>query len=185
MNKAVFGLVKSEDQVQRIVGRLMAAGFVQDNISILAPKSVQEEISGIFMGGSQKASLGTEKHSKAPEGGATGATAGGIIGGSLGLLIGLGMLNLPGLGLFIAAGPILAALSGSAIGGSLGLAIGTFIGWGVPKYEATQYEKGLREGQILISIHGESGDDLRAASDILEKNGAVDIAITQEKNPQS
>jgi hypothetical protein len=81
----------------------------------------------------------------------------------------------------VAAGPILAALSGSALGGSLGLAIGTFVGWGIPKYEAKQYENGLKEGHILLSIHGENETELLTARDILEKNGASDIAITTEQ----
>ena len=180
MNKSVFGLVRNEEHVQRILGRLTAAGFVQDEISILAPKSGEEALSGIFLGGSKKTALGTEKHTKAPEGGASGAAAGGVIGGSLGLLIGMGILSLPGLGIFVAAGPILAALSGSALGGSLGLAIGTFVGWGIPKYEAKQYEAGLKDGHILMSIHGDTDEELRTAKAILEKNGAMDISITND-----
>jgi hypothetical protein len=48
-----------------------------------------------------KGTLTTEKHSKAPEGGVTGAATGGILGGSLGLLAGIGALAIPGFGPFI------------------------------------------------------------------------------------
>lgn len=181
MNKAVFGLVKDEDHVNRIVGNLLSAGFDEDLVSILAPKSGEEAISGIFKKHGNFPALGTEKHTKAAECAAAGATAGGVIGGSIGLTIGLGALSLPGLGLFIAAGPILAALSGSALGGSLGLALGSLVGWGIPEYEAKQYESGLKKGHILMSVHARTERELRTASDILEKQGAMDVAITQEK----
>lgn len=182
MNKAVFGLIKDEDQVNRIVGNLISAGFDENNISILAPKSGEEAISGILRKHSNRPALGTEKHTKAAEGAAAGATAGGVLGGSLGLTLGLGALTLPGLGMFIAAGPILAALSGSALGGSLGLAIGSMVGWGIPKYEANQYESGLKKGHILMSVHARSEEELSAARDIMVKQGATDVSITQEKN---
>ncbi|MCE5316061.1 MAG: hypothetical protein LLG04_01685 [Parachlamydia sp.] len=181
MNKAVFGLVKDEAQVNRIVGNLLSARFDEDCISILAPKSGDEAISGLCRKHENMPVLGTEKHTKAAECAAAGATAGGVIGGSLGLTIGLGALSIPGLGLFIAAGPILAALSGSAVGGSLGLAIGSLVGWGIPEYEAKQYEAGLKKGHILMSVHGRTGNELQAACDILEKQGATDIAITDEE----
>src|SRR5262245_45650240 len=84
-----------------------------------------------FQGG-----LGTERHTKAPEGATTGGLTGGIIGGTLGLLAGIGALAIPGMGPFIAAGPIMAALSGVGAGGTLGGIIGGLIGAGIPEYEA-------------------------------------------------
>ena len=129
----------------------------------------------------KKGSLGHEKHTKAPEGGVTGATAGGILGGSLGLLAGIGALAIPGMGPFIAAGPIMAALSGSAIGGSLGLLIGSLVGLGIPEYEAKKYEKGLKNGQVLIAVHTTSSDEVDRAKEILKKEGAKDIASSTEK----
>ena len=129
----------------------------------------------------KKGHLSTEKHSKAPEGGATGAATGGILGGSLGLLAGIGALAIPGLGPFIAAGPIMAALSGSAVGGSLGLLIGSLIGLGIPEYEAKKYEAGLKEGNILISVHTENDEEIKSANEILKKEGAKDISSSREK----
>lgn len=125
--------------------------------------------------------LTTEKHSKAPEGGVTGAAAGGILGGSLGLLAGIGALAIPGFGAFIAAGPIMAALSGSAIGGGVGLLLGALIGSGIPEYEAKKYEAGLKGGMILISVHTDSNEDIKHAIEIMKKEGAKDISSAYEK----
>jgi len=192
MKKAVFGLAKNEEQAQRIVDRLLVGGFSNKDISILSPdrnknKIKTNERGNVEYEGSsherdiKKGNLTTEKNSKAPEGGVTGATTGGILGGSLGLLAGIGALAIPGLGPFIAAGPIMAALSGTAVGGSVGLLIGALIGSGIPEYEAKKYESGLKEGNILISVHTETDEKLKSANEILKKEGAKDISSTSEK----
>lgn len=133
----------------------------------------------------KKGKMTTEVHTKAPEGGVTGAATGGVLGGSLGLLAGIGALAIPGLGPFIAAGPIMAALGGSAVGGSLGLLIGALVGYGIPEFEAKKYEAGLKAGNILISVHTESGEEVDRAKDIMKKAGAKDITSSSEKAKSS
>lgn len=193
MTKAVFGLVKTEEQANRIVDRLLSSGFSNEDISILYPDRNKDKIRTSELddvehanththGDIKSGGLTTEKTSKAPEGGVTGATTGGILGGSLGLLAGIGALAIPGLGPFIAAGPIMAALSGSAVGGSLGLLLGALIGSGIPEYEAKKYETGLKEGNTLISIHTVNDEELKSANEILKTEGAEDISSTSEKN---
>lgn len=129
----------------------------------------------------KKGNLTTEKHTKAPEGGALGGAVGGVLGGTLGLLTGIGALAIPGLGPFIAAGPLLAALSGSGIGGGIGLLVGALVGAGIPEYEAKQYESGLKAGNILISVHTESSEEINRANEIMKKEGAKDISTSREK----
>jgi len=186
MTKAVFGLVSNQQQAQLIVDRLVSSGFSSEDISVLFPDKnnmtrMNDRGEVIFVNQPKKGTLGTEKHTKAPEGGVTGATAGGILGGSLGLLAGIGALAIPGFGPFIAAGPILAALSGSAVGGSLGLLIGTLVGAGIPEYEAKKYESGLRAGNILVCVHAENDVEQTRAMDIFKQVGAKDISTSKEK----
>lgn len=192
MTKAIFGLATNEEQAGRIVDRLLSSGFSNEDISILSPDRNKDKIRTNERGDVEyqdstipqnvkKGNLTTEKHSKAPEGGVTGAATGGILGGSLGLLAGIGALAIPGLGPFIAAGPIMAALSGSAVGGSVGLLIGALIGSGIPEYEAKKYEKGLKEGNILISVHTNNDEERKDATEIMKKEGAKDISSTSEK----
>lgn len=163
MSQAVICIVPTETQANRILVALKSSGFTNDNISALLPdKSTSKD-------------MGHEKHSKAPEGTATGAGAGALVGGALGLLAGVGALAIPGAGPFIAAGPIMAALSGAAVGTSIGGVTGGLIGLGIPEFEAKQYEGKLREGNILLSVHTKSGDEAKRAEDILKANGAHDI----------
>src|SRR5262249_32950131 len=99
MAKAVFCIARTEAQAITIVERLRAAGFSNNDISVLCPDKAGTR------------DFAHEQHTKAPEGAATGAGTGGVLGGALGWLVGIGALAIPGLGPFIAAGPIMAALS--------------------------------------------------------------------------
>src|SRR5262249_27238739 len=121
-----------------------------------------------------------EKHTKAPEGVATGATTGAVIGGALGWLVGIGSLAIPGVGPFMAAGPIVAALARVGAGGAGGGLTGAPIGAGIPEYEAKRYEGRIKDGGILISVHCDNSDWTRKAKDILERTGADDVSSTGE-----
>lgn len=199
MEKAVFCIAKSLHQAEQIIQQLRAAGFPNEDISILygeqqkewvktergeafAEEATFREASGEQLPkGKRSGGLGTQRHTKAPEGAATGATAGGVIGGTLGLLAGIGSLAIPGMGPFIAAGPIMAAIAGSAVGGSIGLLTGALVGLGIPEYEAVHYAERLKEGQnILLSVHTNNSQQVNQAKAIFEKNGAEDIASSRE-----
>jgi len=165
--KAVFGIC-NELQAETALNGLKAAGFSNDDISVLVPES---------MGGHD---LGVDKQTKLPEGTTTGATTGGILGGALGWLAGIGALAIPGLGPFIAAGPIMAALSGAAVGGAVGGFTGALVGLGIPEYEAKAYENKMREGNILIAVHVEDGDERKRAKEVLERSGVQDVSSSSE-----
>jgi uncharacterized membrane protein len=79
------------------------------------------------------------------------------------------------MGPFIAAGPIMALLSGAAVGGSIGGVSGGLIGLGIPEIEAKQYENKLRDGNILLSVHTENGDEAKRAEDIFKTFKATEI----------
>jgi hypothetical protein len=167
-NTAVYGIYRNRDQAENAVDRLVAAGFRTEDISVLLPENVGTK------------DFAHEKHTKAPEGTATGATAGGVVGGTLGLLAGIGALAIPGLGPFIAAGPIMGALAGVGAGGVVGGIVGALIGMGVPEYEAKRYEGLIKEGGILLSVHCDNSDWTKRAKDLLEQSGAEDISSTGE-----
>jgi hypothetical protein len=170
MKKAVFGIAKTEQQAIRIANDLRAAGFSSNDISVLFPDKEGTR------------DFAHEQHTKAPEGAVSGAVAGGIIGGALGWLVGIGSLAIPGLGPFIAAGPILAALSGAAVVGTAGGITGALVGMGIPEYEAKRYEGKIRGGNILISVHAESSDEVSRAKKFFMDADAEDISYTGEES---
>src|SRR5580704_12489084 len=138
-NTAAFGIFTSRPSAESCVSQLLASGFSNDDISILAPDQKTTK------------DLATEKNTKAPEGATTGATTGGVVGGVLGMLAGIGALAIPGVGPFIAAGPIMGALAGVGAGAAAGGIVGALVGMGIPEYEAKRYEGQVRDGGILVS----------------------------------
>ena len=78
--KSVFCLVRDEGQACRVIEDLQAAGFSNNDISVLLPDK------------SGSKDFAHEKGTKMPEGAATGGVAGGVLGGALGWLAGIGHL---------------------------------------------------------------------------------------------
>jgi len=166
--KAVFCIARDVPQAGRIVDDLKAAGFSNNDISVLLPdKGTTRDFAH-------------EHSTKAPEGAATGGAAGGVLGGALGWLVGVGSLAIPGVGPFIAAGPLMAALGGAAVGGAVGGLLGGLVGLGIPEFEAKRYEGKIRGGNVLVSVHSESSDQTKRAKTIFERAGAEDISTAGE-----
>jgi hypothetical protein len=159
----VVGLFRSRVEIERAIDALQLDGFLAADMSALLPDI------------DASSQLAHEKHTKAPEGAAVGATAGGAVGGTLGLLVGLGVLAIPGLGPFIAAGPIMATLAGAGVGGAVGTLGGALIGLGIPEYEAKRYEEYVKKGGALLSVHAIDSDAAKRAKHTLKKCGAYDI----------
>lgn len=92
-------------------------------------------------------------------GGAIGATVGGIVAA----LAAVGTsLVIPGLGLIV-AGPLAAGLAGAGAGGLTGGLVGALVGWGIPEDKARIYEKGIKDGGIVLAV-----EDTRPESDLAQ-----------------
>lgn len=207
--QAIYAIVGNRSKAEAIIQALVDSGAQPQDISFLssqgkefheinaqleanrnwrteervtdfpAEKQTPEKMRG---NGRQKdqGGLGTEKHTKAPEGTTTGALTGGIIGGTLGLLAGIGALAIPGLGPFIAAGPLMATLAGIGAGGTVGGVVGALVGAGIPEFEAKRYENRLKQGGILIAVRAMNDDQAKRWKDVLQKNGAEDVTSSSE-----
>ncbi len=172
-NTAVFGIYKSSAHAESAVDRLTAAGFSNNDISVLLPDVQSSK------------EFAHEKSTKAPEGATTGVATGGALGGTLGLLAGIGALAIPGVGPLIAAGPIMGALAGLGVGGAVGGLIGALVGMGIPEYEAKRYEGRVKDGGVLLSVHCDTSDEITRAKDLLKQSGAEDISSTGEASAKS
>jgi len=166
---AVFGIYRNVEAAELAVDDLVDAGFSNADISILVPDTPTAR------------DFAHEKHTKAPEGTATGAAAGGTLGGTLGLLAGMGALAIPGLGPFIAAGPIMGALAGLGVGGAVGGFVGALVGMGVPEYEAKRYEGRVKDGGVLLSVHCDTSEEITRAKEVVEQTGAQDVSSAGEE----
>ena len=167
---SVFGIYANARQAEAAVDALVLDSFSNSDVSVLLPDDQTTK------------DFAHEKHTKAPEGTATGVATGGTIGGTLGLLAGIGALAIPGVGPFIAAGPIMGALAGIGVGGAVGGLVGALVGMGIPEYEAKRYEGRIKGGGVLLSVHCDTADQITRAKDILKRTGAEDIASTGEES---
>jgi hypothetical protein len=165
---AVFGIYATPATAEAAVDHLLSKGFTNGDISVLLP---DDESTKAFA---------HEKHTKAPEGTATGVTTGGVVGGTLGLLAGIGALAIPGVGPLIAAGPIMATLAGVGVGGAVGGLVGALVGMGIPEFEAKRYEGAVKDGGTLLSVHCSTSEEIDAAKQSLNETGARDISSASE-----
>ncbi len=162
---AVFGIYQNRQMVEKAINTLKQAGYRDKDISVLSA----EETGTVHM-----------KHTKAPEGAATGGSTGALIGAAAGWLAGMNVLPVPGRQSFVAAGPILSLLAGAGIGGTIGWITGALIGMGLPEYEAKRYQGRVKEGGVLVSVHADDVEWKNRAREILERTGAEDIGAEAE-----
>ena len=156
----VVAVFEDRDDAQDAINALRDAGFMADDISILAR---DRDVSG---------QLAEDTGTEAAAGAATGALAGGLLGGVAGWLIGIGALAIPGVGPIIAAGPIAAALGGAALGAAGGGIIGALTGAGVPEDEARYYDQEFRRGGIVVTVQARGRYD--EARSVLHEHGGMD-----------
>ena len=168
MQTSVYCMARTSEQAEVILLELKQAGFTNNDISALLPDRRGTK------------DFAHEHNTKAPEGATAGGIAGMGVGAALGWLAGVGALAIPGVGPFIAAGPIMAALSGAAVGTATGGVVGSLVGMGIPEFEAKRYDAKIREGNILISVHTESGKQKDVAKEVFKRNNADDISTGSE-----
>lgn len=122
---------------------LLDRGYTRDQISVL----MSEESRTSFYGKT------TVMNSKAAEGTGVGAALGGTAGAIVAAIAAIGTTVLiPGLNLVI-LGPVAAAIAGAGAGGAAGGLIGGLVGAGIPEETVRHYEKGLRDGGIVLGVH--------------------------------
>jgi hypothetical protein len=167
-NKAVFGILPTQSDAERLISDLQLKGFSLLDISVLLPNKGATRDFAHAQG------------TKAPEGAVAGGGAGGVAGGVLGLLVGLGALAIPGLGPLLAAGPVMAALSGIAVGAAVGSMTGALIGLGIPEIQAKAYDTKIQGGNVLVAVHTVDASQVERAKEVFVAHKVQDIAVTAE-----
>ena len=167
-NTAVFGIYANRAAAELAVDEIKTRGFRNTDVSVL------------FSDDNSSKEFAHEKHTKAPEGTAVGASTGAVVGGALGWLAGIGALAIPVVGPLIAAGPIVGLLAGAGIGGTVGGITGALVGLGIPEFEAKRFEGLVKDGGVLLSVHCDSSEWVKKAKEVLEETGAKDVSATGE-----
>ena len=145
------GLFRDRDSAERAYGTLTSRGYGSDDVSLLMSDDTRRRL---FNGDEDRR---TELGTKVAQGAGAGAVAGGGLGALLAGLAASG-IAVPGLPI-IAMGTLAAALTGAGTGGAIGAIIGGLIGYGIPEDRARLYDRGVREGGIVMGVTPRSPQD--------------------------
>ena len=164
----VTGMFTDKDSAERAYNNLHSRGYTKDDVNLIMSDDTRKKH---FAHEEVKTELGT----KAMEGAGTGSAIGGTVGAIAGAVAAIGTsLLIPGLGIVV-AGPIAAALAGAGAGGLTGGVVGALIGSGIPEARATVYEKGVKDGHIVMGVHARNADDAQYLENDWRTNNAVEI----------
>ena len=145
---AVFGIYPHRSSCEHAFSAFRTGGFQDTDISIFFknnPKTGDRTVSGT------------------------------VIGGTLGWLAGASAISIGGLEKFFMAGPSASTLATFADGeasGDLALAL---VALGVPKLEAKKYVARIEKGEVLMSAHCATSNQVKRARQLFVSTGAEHI----------
>ena len=153
----VTGLYDSPDRARTAYHDLTTRhGYKDDDISVVMTDETRTRHFGDVRPGME-----LKEGSKAAEGAGIGGGIGMGVGAALGAIVAAATaIAIPGLGLIV-AGPIAGAIAGAGAGGATGTLLGALIGAGIPDTRAVEYERGLKEGGIVLGTRAR--DEAHAA----------------------
>jgi uncharacterized protein YjbJ (UPF0337 family) len=154
----VTGMYDNPETAERAYQDLTTRhGYKSDDISVVMSDETRKRHFGNVTPGAEF------KHgSKAAEGAGIGGGIGLGVGAAVGALVAAATaIAIPGLGLVV-AGPIAGAIAGAGAGGATGTLVGALVGAGIPEDRAAEYERGIKEGGIVLGTHAR--DEAHAAS---------------------
>ena len=142
----VTGLYDTPDAAGKAYEDLTSRhGYRADDISVLMSADTRKRHFGDVKAGQE-----FKEGSKAAEGAGIGGGIGIGVGAAIGAVVAAATaIAIPGLGLIV-AGPIAGAIAGAGAGGATGTLLGALIGAGIPEHRAAEYERGLKEGGIVL-----------------------------------
>jgi cation transport regulator ChaB len=175
--RTVSAIFKEQEQVDRVIGRLLEQDVPRDYISVMGKNfQSQTRIAGFI-----------SKRDVILGGLRTGAIWGSLFGSFLSLLTGVGVLFIPFVGPLVAAGPIGAVLLGGVSGalvGSAGAGLASaFVALGMPEDKATIYQTRLEAGEFLVMAEVPS-DRAQEFQTLMESLGGEDIHLAEMTLPR-
>lgn len=154
-NSASFltALFKDPRDAERAYNALLNKGYKKEDITLMMSEDVQKKYF------SNEENVENVSNSKTLEGMGVGGAVGGTVGAIAAALAAAGTsLVIPGLGIVV-AGALAASFAGAGAGAAAGGILGALVGAGLPEEESKKYEKGIKEGGVVIGITPLSSKD--------------------------
>jgi uncharacterized membrane protein len=166
---SVVAVFESHDKAEEAVRELQRSGFNMQKLSIVGKDyHTEEHVVGYYTTGDRMLYWGK---------------AGAFWGGFWGLLLGSAFFWVPGIGQLLVAGPlvmwIVGALEEAAVVGGLGALGAALFSIGIPKNSVIQYETEVKNGKLLLIVHG-TADEVERARDLLHRTQAKTTTVHAE-----
>jgi uncharacterized membrane protein len=159
---SVVAVYTSHDQAEKAVRELQKDGFDMQKLSIIGKDyRTEEHVIGYYTTSDRMSYWGK---------------MGAFWGGFWGLLFGTGFFWIPGIGPLLVAGPIVAwivaALEGAVVVGGISALGAGLYSIGIPKHSIVQYETEVKNGKLLLVVHGTT-QEVENAKEILSQTQAT------------
>ena len=166
---SVVAVFESHDQAEDAIRELQKDGFDMKKLSIVGKDyHTEEHVVGYYTTCDRMAYWGK---------------LGAFWGGLWGLLFGSAFFWVPGIGPLLVAGPlvmwIVGALEGAVVTGGLTALGAGLYSIGIPKNSIVQYETEVKNGKLLLVVHG-TADEVERARDLLHQTRAKTTTVHAE-----
>lgn len=163
---SAVALFRSHEEAEAAIRKLQKGGVDMKTLSIVGRDyHTEEHVVGYYTTGDRMLYWGK---------------LGAFWGGFWGLLLGSAFFWVPGVGQLLVAGPlvmwIVGALEEAAVVGGLGALGAALYSIGIPKDSVMQYETEVKNGKLLLVVHGTQAEVDRA-KDILSKAHAEAVTV--------
>jgi hypothetical protein len=149
----VTGLFADGDSVERAYEAVVERGYDRGDVNAVMSDDTRRRLL------SEDPQVEADLGRKSNEGGELGGPTGGRIGILISIVAAVGAsLALPGL---VVAGPLAVALASAGAAGAAAGLIGVLADWGIPEQRVREYEAGVHDGGILVSVKARNDDDAR------------------------
>jgi hypothetical protein len=146
----VTGIFRDRDSAENAYNSLTSRGYTKDDVNLIMSDETRKKH---FSDKDNDTDLGN----KALEGAGVGSGIGMGLGALITAVLAAGApIAIPGL---LIAGPLAGALVGAGAGGVTGGIIGALVGAGIPEERAKVYDKGVKEGGIVMGVNPRSDED--------------------------
>lgn len=162
--RMMTGMFRDRESMEKVYSGMEARGYTKDDMNLVMSDETRK-----------KHFADDDRGSKALEGAGAGSAIGGTLGAIAGAVAAIGTsVLIPGLGLVV-AGPLAAGLAGAGAGGITGGLVGALVGAGIPEDRAKVYEKGIKEGGIVMGVNPRNQEDAEYLESAWRENKAEDI----------
>jgi len=164
--RTVTGIFSSQNDADRAVSVLRAAGAPADKIIFLTPGKIEQDLERVPVDSGEQPGMGKAV-------GAVLGAAGGLSAGTLltaALIPGVGPVTAIGL-----LGGVILAAAGGAVGAAAGGSIENSQTQGLPEDEIFVYEDALRRGKSVVLALTDDADEATRLRELLKTEGAEEV----------